>query len=137
MNIAEDQQEKILDEDFMEVFSHVKRKLYQLQAMSDELSKEITKLFSMPFPADLCLSEYKAQQLFLQTPLRKYSRDLSIRTLRCFDQENIITVRDLVRCPRCRVLRLRNFGRKSMFEVDDFLASNNLYFDMDISKYEI
>ena len=44
---------------------------------------------------------------------------------------------DLVRYNRNDLLKFRNFGKKSLTELDDLLASNNLHFGMDVSIYKL
>lgn len=49
--------------------------------------------------------------------------DLSVRTLNCLKGADIETVGDLVQYNKTDLLRLRNFGKKSLTELDDFLVS--------------
>ena len=49
--------------------------------------------------------------------------DLSVRTLNCLKGADIDTIGDLVQYDKTDLLRLRNFGKKSLTELDDFLAS--------------
>ena len=50
---------------------------------------------------------------------------LSTRACHCLVREHIYTVGDLLECSRARLLRIRNFGRHSLIEVEDFCAANN------------
>lgn len=50
----------------------------------------------------------------------------SVRTLNCLKSANIETVGDLVRVRRSEILRIPNFGKKSILELDGFLKSNDL-----------
>ena len=56
--------------------------------------------------------------------------DLSIRALCCLKAADIETVGDLCRCKKTELLRLSNFGKRSMLEIEDFLHDNGIYFDM-------
>jgi DNA-directed RNA polymerase subunit alpha len=47
------------------------------------------------------------------------------------------TIGDLVRYNRNDLLKFRNFGKKSLTELDDLLASLNLHFGMDVSPYKL
>ena len=60
--------------------------------------------------------------------------DMSSRTLKCLQQENIITVKDLISISRADLLKVRNFGRKSLNELDELLEKNGLAFGMDPSS---
>lgn len=56
--------------------------------------------------------------------------DISVRTLRILECNNIETVGQLVRYNKSELIRLRNFGRKSLTELDDLLESMSLSFGM-------
>lgn len=59
--------------------------------------------------------------------------NLSIRCLNCLRYADIVTVRDLVRVQRTDLMKYRNFGVKSLRELDEYLDSLNLSFGMDIN----
>lgn len=61
--------------------------------------------------------------------------DLSVRALNCLKAASIDTLADLVSKSPEELLKIRNFGKKSLAEVEDVLASMKLDFSMDISKY--
>ena len=61
--------------------------------------------------------------------------NLSVRTLKCMKVHNIETLGDLIQKTREELLRTRNFGKVSFFEVNDLLYSLNLSLGTDISKY--
>jgi DNA-directed RNA polymerase subunit alpha len=46
-------------------------------------------------------------------------------------------VGDLVRFHRNDLLKFRNFGKKSLTELDDLLTSLNLHFGMDVTPYKL
>ena len=62
-------------------------------------------------------------------------QDLSVRALNCLKAAEVETVGDLVRFNRNDLLKFRNFGKKSLSELDDLLATLNLHFGMDVSIY--
>ena len=64
-------------------------------------------------------------------------QDLSVRALNCLKAAEVDTVGDLVRFNRNDLLKFRNFGKKSLTELDDLLASLNLHFGMDVSPYKL
>ena len=64
-------------------------------------------------------------------------QDLSVRALNCLKAADVDTVGDLVRLNRNDLLKFRNFGKKSLTELDELLASLNLKFGMDVSMYKL
>ncbi|MCM1152077.1 MAG: DNA-directed RNA polymerase subunit alpha [Muribaculum sp.] len=63
--------------------------------------------------------------------------DLSVRALNCLKSAEVETLGELVVFNKNDLLKFRNFGRKSLNELDELLASQNLSFGMDISKYKL
>ena len=64
-------------------------------------------------------------------------QNLSVRALNCLKAANVETIGDLVKYNKSDLLKFRNFGKKSLSELDDLLESLNLSFGMDISKYKV
>ena len=63
--------------------------------------------------------------------------DLSVRALNCLKSAEVETLGQLVQYEKGELLKFRNFGLKSLSELDDLLEKNNLSFGMDISKYKL
>lgn len=63
--------------------------------------------------------------------------DLSVRALNCLKSAEVETLAELVSFNRNDLLKFRNFGKKSLVELDEKLESLNLSFGMDISKYKL
>jgi len=63
--------------------------------------------------------------------------DLSVRALNCLKAADVETLGDLVSFNRNDLLKFRNFGKKSLTELEDLLVNLNLSFGMDISKYKL
>ncbi|MDY3820074.1 MAG: DNA-directed RNA polymerase subunit alpha [Bacteroidaceae bacterium] len=63
--------------------------------------------------------------------------DLSVRALNCLKAANVETLGDLVQYNKTDLLKFRNFGKKSLTELDDLLESLTLTFGTDISKYKL
>ena len=63
--------------------------------------------------------------------------DLSVRALNCLKAADVDTLGDLVQFNKTDLLKFRNFGKKSLTELDDLLESLNLSFGTDISKYKL
>ena len=63
--------------------------------------------------------------------------DLSVRALTCLTSAEVETLGELVVFNKTDLLKFRNFGKKSLTELDELLANLNLSFGMDISKYKL
>ena len=63
--------------------------------------------------------------------------DLSVRALNCLKAADVETLGQLVSYHRNDLLKFRNFGKKSLTELDEKLADLKLSFGMDISKYKL
>ena len=61
--------------------------------------------------------------------------DLSVRALNCLKAADVETLGELVKFNKNDLLKFRNFGKKSLTELDELLESLNLSFGMDITKY--
>lgn len=62
---------------------------------------------------------------------------LSVRALNCLKSAEVETLGELVVFNKNDLLKFRNFGRKSLNELDELLQNLNLSFGMDISKYKL
>jgi len=63
--------------------------------------------------------------------------DLSVRALNCLKAADVETLAELCIFNKNDLLKFRNFGKKSLSELDDLLISLNLSFGMDISKFKL
>lgn len=63
--------------------------------------------------------------------------DLSVRALNCLKAAEVESLGDLVKFNKNDLLKFRNFGKKSLTELDDLLESLNLTFGMDTSKFKL
>ncbi len=63
--------------------------------------------------------------------------DLSVRALNCLKAAEVSTLGELVQFNKNDLLKFRNFGKKSLVELEEKLTSLNLNFGMDISKYKL
>lgn len=63
--------------------------------------------------------------------------DLSVRALNCLKSAEVETLSELVVFNKTDLLKFRNFGKKSLLELEDLLANLGLSFGMDISKYKL
>jgi DNA-directed RNA polymerase subunit alpha len=63
--------------------------------------------------------------------------DLSVRALNCLKAAEVETLGDLVKFNKNDLLKFRNFGKKSLTELEELLTSMNLSFGMDTTKYKL
>ena len=82
-----------------------------------------------------CDEEVLHMRQLLKTKLT--DMNLSVRALNCLKAADVETLGDLVQYNKTDLLKFRNFGKKSLSELDDLLESLNLSFGTDISKYKL
>lgn len=63
--------------------------------------------------------------------------NLSVRALNCLKAADILIVGDLVKYSKTDLLKIRNFGRKSLSELEEVVDKMGLTFSMDVSKYKL
>ena len=79
--------------------------------------------------------EVLAMRKLLKTSLEDL--DLSVRAYNCLKAAKINSLANLVSYDTHELLKFRNFGKKSLVEIDELLAEKGLSFGMDISKYDL
>ena len=89
--------------------------------------------------ADTENEEFDEEVLHMRQLLKQKLVDmnLSVRALNCLKAANVDTLGDLVQYNKNDLLKFRNFGKKSLSELDDLLAGLNLSFGTDITKYKL
>jgi DNA-directed RNA polymerase subunit alpha len=106
--------------------------IYHFMLFSDE---KITLDSDEKFANEEFDEEVLHMRQLLKTKL--VDMDLSVRALNCLKAADVDTLGDLVQFNRNDLLKFRNFGKKSLTELDDLLVSLSLTFGMDISKYKL
>ncbi len=71
----------------------------------------------------------------LKTPL--HDLDLSVRAYNCLKAADVKTLGDLVQLEISDMMKFRNFGKKSLAELEQLVSDKNLTFGMDLSKYKL
>ena len=66
----------------------------------------------------------------MNTPV--YDLGISVRSLNCLKGADVDTLYDLVKCNKTDLMKFRNFGKKSLTELEDLLESLHLHFGMDV-----
>ncbi|WP_185872015.1 DNA-directed RNA polymerase subunit alpha [Blattabacterium cuenoti] len=82
--------------------------------------------------------KYDEEFLRMRTLLKSSlnDMDLSVRTKNCLKSASIETIVSLVNCNRNNMLKMRNFGKKSLDELESKMKEKGLYFGMDISEFK-
>ncbi|MBD5210129.1 MAG: DNA-directed RNA polymerase subunit alpha [Bacteroidales bacterium] len=106
--------------------------IYHLMLFSDE---KIT----IEAPESDGNEEFDEEVLHMRQLLKSklVDMELSVRALNCLKSAEVETLGELVVFNKTDLLKFRNFGKKSLTELDELLASLNLSFGMDISKYKL
>jgi DNA-directed RNA polymerase subunit alpha len=63
--------------------------------------------------------------------------DLSVRALNCLKAADVETLGELVSFNKNDLLKFRNFGKKSLTELEDLVQSKTLQFGMNVAKYKL
>lgn len=63
--------------------------------------------------------------------------DLSVRALNCLKAADVETLGDLVSYNKNDLLKFRNFGKKSLTELEELVKAKSLQFGMNITKYKL
>jgi DNA-directed RNA polymerase subunit alpha len=71
----------------------------------------------------------------LKTPLADL--DLSVRAYNCLKSADVRTLGDLVNLDIADMMKFRNFGKKSLTELEQLVMEKGLHFGMDLSKYRL
>jgi len=79
--------------------------------------------------------EYLKIRQLLKNKIENYN--LTSRSLNCLKSIGINTLGDLVQYSKEDLLKLRNFGKKSLLEIEELLSNLGLSLSMDISKYKL
>ena len=89
--------------------------------------------------SDDSMEEFDEEVLHMRQLLKTklVDMDLSVRALNCLKAADVETLGELVQFNKTDLLKFRNFGKKSLTELDDLLESLNLSFGTDISKYKL
>ena len=87
-------------------------------------------------PEEVVIREKPAEPEFNKNLLRKVDElELSVRSMNCLKNDNIIYIGDLVQKTEPEMLRTPNFGRKSLNEIKEVLNAMSLYLGMEIPNW--
>ncbi len=85
------------------------------------------------------VEDFDENALYLRQLLKTklVDMDLSVRALNCLKAADVETLGDLVSFNKNDLLKFRNFGKKSLTELEDLVHSKNLTFGMNVAKYRL
>ena len=87
-------------------------------------------------PQEIVVAEKSTEPEFNKNLLRKVEElELSVRSMNCLKNDNIIYIGDLVQKSEGEMLRTPNFGRKSLNEIKEVLTGMSLYLGMEIPNW--
>lgn len=94
---------------------------------------------SLETPVEVVSNELDEESLRMRHLLltKLSDMELSVRALNCLKAADIDTFADLVTLQRNELMKFRNFGKKSLSEIDMLVERLKLSFGMDVSKYNI
>ncbi len=106
--------------------------IYHFALFSDE--KITIDLDSKNQSEELDEQDLRIRQL-LKTKL--VDMDLSVRALNCLKAAEVATLGQLVQFNKNDLLKFRNFGKKSLTEIEDMIKTKSLNFGMNVDKYRL
>ena len=105
---------------------------YSARIFQDQLSMFV----NFDEPQEVAISETPKEPEFNRNLLRKVDElELSVRSMNCLKNDNIIYIGDLVQKSEGEMLRTPNFGRKSLNEIKEILNGMSLYLGMEIPNW--
>ena len=105
---------------------------YSARIFQDQLSMFV----NFDEPQEVTISEAPKEPEFNRNLLRKVDElELSVRSMNCLKNDNIIYIGDLVQKSEGEMLRTPNFGRKSLNEIKEILNGMSLYLGMEIPNW--
>ena len=105
---------------------------YSARIFQDQLSMFV----NFDEPQEITISETPKEPEFNRNLLRKVDElELSVRSMNCLKNDNIIYIGDLVQKSEGEMLRTPNFGRKSLNEIKEILNGMSLYLGMEIPNW--
>jgi DNA-directed RNA polymerase subunit alpha len=105
---------------------------YSAKIFQDQLSMFI----NFDEPQEVTIREKPTEPEFNKNLLRKVDElELSVRSMNCLKNDNIIYIGDLVQKSEGEMLRTPNFGRKSLNEIKEVLNGMSLYLGMEIPNW--
>jgi len=98
--------------------------------------EQLSMFINFDEPKEVEVKPQPSEPAFNKNLLRKVDElELSVRSMNCLKNDNIIYIGDLVQKTEPEMLRTPNFGRKSLNEIKEVLNSMSLYLGMEIPNW--
>ena len=98
--------------------------------------EQLSMFINFDEPKEVISKPQVSEPEFNKNLLRKVDElELSVRSMNCLKNDNIIYIGDLVQKTESEMLRTPNFGRKSLNEIKEVLNSMSLYLGMEIPNW--
>jgi len=112
--------------------------LFSDERMSLEMEDHAAKM-SAPAPQPSEVTDMDESTMHMRQLLKSklVDLDLSVRALNCLKAADIETLGDLVSFNKNDLLKFRNFGKKSLTELEDLVDNKGLSFGMSVGKYKL
>jgi len=105
---------------------------YAARIFQDQLSMFV----NFDEPKEVIVQQKPVEPEFNKNLLKKVDElELSVRSMNCLKNDNIIYIGDLVQKTESEMLRTPNFGRKSLNEIKEVLGSMSLYLGMEVPNW--
>lgn len=108
---------------------------YAANVLIDHYSLFVLEKIEIEEPEEVVVDD-EAEKLNKLLDTHVSELELSVRSANCLKGAEIETIRELVVYNEAEILKLKNFGRKSLTEIGDILKSMGLFFGMDIETFE-
>lgn len=108
---------------------------YAANVLIDHYSLFVLEKIEIEEPEEVVIDD-EAEKLNKLLDTHVSELELSVRSANCLKGAEIEYIRELVVYNEAEILKLKNFGRKSLTEIGDILKSMGLYFGMDIGEFE-
>jgi DNA-directed RNA polymerase subunit alpha len=100
------------------------------------LQDQLQLFINFEEPQQRTVEDSQAEPPFNRNLLRKVDElELSVRSANCLKNDNIVYIGDLVQKSEAEMLRTPNFGRKSLNEIKEVLATMGLHLGMEIPNW--
>ena len=128
---------KALDYDKLKIETNGSISAEDAVAYSAKIFQDQLNMFvNFDEPQEITVKEQPSEPEFNKNLLRKVDElELSVRSMNCLKNDNIIYIGDLVQKSEGEMLRTPNFGRKSLNEIKEVLTGMSLYLGMEIPNW--
>src|SRR5699024_2801524 len=103
--------------------------------LKDHVQRFITVEIDEPFTQEEQEMDAEKQRIaeLLETNIEELN--LSVRSYNCLKSADVDTIAELVSSEKSELLKFRNFGKKSLQELEEVIEDRGLHFDMDVTEY--